>query len=250
MAQQPDGAGRARPSYRVLIVEDDAAAADVLRSHLLRYGREVGATFRVETLSSALEFLDGRHMADLVFLDIGLPGISGMEAAEILRQTDDVTPLVFVTDLAQYAVQGYSVDALDFMVKPVTYEDFALRMGRAMRVMARNADSTVSVSTPTGLRLVRERDVVYVEILRHDLYWHVSGEAEPLRVRGSLAAEEARLDPARFCRISASHLVNMGHVAVARGATLTMDNGDELAISRSRKRDALEALARYAGGSI
>lgn len=239
-----------RQSYRALIVEDDPRAADALRSYLGRFGCEVGASFSVEVLGSALELLDGHHVADIVFFDIGLPGINGMEAAEILRQTDEVTPIVFVTDLAQYAVRGYAVDALDFMVKPVSYSDFALRMGRAMRVMARNASSVVRVSTPTGLRLVRERDIVYVEVLRHDLYWHVAGEVEPLRMRGSLTAEEERLDPARFCRISASHLINMGHVSRVRGTSVTMDDGEVLTISRSKRKDALETLARFAGGSI
>lgn len=240
----------AHQTYRALVVEDDPRAADALCAHLARFGRERDVTFSVEVLRSALEFLDGRHTADIVFLDIGLPGISGMEAAQIIRQTDEVTPIVFVTDLAQYAVQGYAVDALDFMVKPVAYEDFALRMGRAMRVLARNAASTVSIATPTGMRLVPERDIAYVEILRHDLYWHLAGEAEPLRVRGSLVREEERLDPARFCRISASHLVNMAHVSRVRGSSVTMDDGAELTISRTRKKGALEALARYAGGSI
>lgn len=236
-------------TYRALIVEDDPRAADALRSYLARYGPEVGASFLVEVLGSALEFLDGRHTADIVFLDIGLPGINGMEAAEIMRQTDEVTPIVFVTDLAQYAVRGYAVDALDFMVKPVTYEDFALRMGRAMRVMGRNADAAVAIPTTNGTRIVPVRDIIYVEILRHDLYWHVSCQDEPLRVRGSLAAEEERLG-SRFCRVSASHLINMGQVSVVRGGGVTMSDGTELAFSRTRKKAALEALARFAGGSV
>ena len=241
--------GEKNVAYRALIVEDDAQAADALRSHLMRYGREIGVSFLVEVLGSALEFLDGRHAADIVFLDIGLPGINGMEAAEVMRQTDEVTPIVFVTDLAQYAVRGYAVDALDFMVKPVTYEDFALRMGRAVRVIERNADTTVAIPTADGTRIVPVRDIVYVEILRHDLYWHVSGQDEPLRVRGSLTAEEERLG-ARFCRISASHLINMGQVDAVRGSGVTMSDGTELAFSRTRKKAALEALARFAGGSV
>ena len=138
--------------YRALIVEDDPQAAETLRAHLERYAAERGTSFSVEILPSALEFLEGTRPADVVFMDIGLPGVSGMEAAEVMRQTDELTPLIFVTDLAQYAVRGYQVDALDFMVKPVTYEDFALRMGRAMRVMARNAHAAVSIPTADGTR--------------------------------------------------------------------------------------------------
>ena len=236
--------------YRALIVEDDPTAADVLRVHLARYGAERGAEFAVEVLPSALEFLERRPKADIVFLDIGLPGISGMEAAEVMRQTDPVTPIVFVTDLAQYAVRGYQVDALDFMVKPVEYEDFALRMGRAMRVMERNAERTVAIPTPEGLRVVAQHDVIYVEIFRHDLCWHVAGEPEPLHARGTLTKVSEELGQDRFCRISASHLINMGQIRLIRGDSVVMSNGDELPISRRRRREALDTLTRYVGGSL
>lgn len=234
--------------YRALIVEDDAQATDVLRSHLLRFGRERGVEFRVDTLASAVEFLDGRHAADIVFLDIGLPGINGMEAAEIWRQGDAETPLIFVTDLAQYAVRGYQVDALDFMVKPVTYDDFALRMGRALRAMERNAASTLSLPTSDGLRVVNEADIIYVEILRHDLYWHIKGEKDPLRMRGTITAAAERLGSKRFCRVSASHLVNMGQVSLVRPGSIVMSDGTEISFTRSRKKEALAALTRFVGG--
>ena len=236
--------------YRALIVEDDASAAATLCGYLDRFGTKKGVHFTNEVLISAMDLLEGQHPADIIFLDIGLPGINGMEAAEIIRETDEVAPIVFVTDLAQYAVQGYSVDALDFMVKPVSYEDFALRMGRALRVMARNDSATVSLPTSAGLRIVRLRDVIFVEILKHDLYWHIAGEKEPLRIRGSLKAAEEQLGPERFCRIAAGYVVNMGHIVRVGASSVTMSDGTELTISRSRKAEAFAAFSRYAGGSI
>lgn len=236
-------------TYRALIVEDDPEAAETLHSHLMRLGAEKGIRFVVEVLSSALELVDGHRKVDIYFLDIGLPGINSMEAAEIVRQTDEVTPIIFVTDLAQYAVRGYQVDALDFMVKPVSYEDFALRMGRALRVMARNATASVTIPTAEGVRLVSQRDVIYVEIIRHDLYWHIAGESEPLRMRGSITAAAEQLGQESFCRIAASHLVNMGQVHLVRRNSVVMSDGTELPITRGRRTEALEQLARYMGGS-
>ncbi len=249
---QPAGRDRGRGEmYKAIIVEDDREAADTLRSHLDRFGADAGVEFSVEVLTSALELLEGpRRACDIYFLDIGLPGINGMEAAQIIRQTDDVTPIVFVTDLAQYAVRGYSVDALDFMVKPVTYQDFALRMGRALRVMARNDGARVTLPTASGLRVIAQRDVIFVEIIKHDLYWHVVGESKPLRMRGSLKAVEAELPPERFCRIAAGYIVNMAHIARVTGTDVTMSDGTALAISRSRKAEAMTAFSRFAGGSI
>ena len=97
--------------YRVLIVEDTPAEADALRGFLERYAAEKGLELGIEVLGSALEFIDLRRTADLVLMDIDMPGINGMEAAQIMRGYDTQTPLIFVTNLAQYAVRGYSVDA-------------------------------------------------------------------------------------------------------------------------------------------
>lgn len=98
-----------------------------------------------------------------------------------------------------------------------------------------------------ALRIVRLADIAYVEILKHDLYWHIEGEAEPIRQRGSLKAAEEELGTQSFCRIAASHIVNMAHVVRLRSGSVTMSDGSELAISRSRKAEATKALARFAG---
>ena len=107
----------------------------------------------------------------------------------------------------------------------------------------------MSLSTASGLRMVPAKDIVFVEILKHDLYWHIAGEAEPLRMRGSIKETAELLGEERFCRISASHIANMGQVKRVRANELTMSDGSELSISRSRKAQVLEALARYAGAS-
>ena len=235
--------------HRVLIVEDDPVEAAKLRGHLDRYAREHDTSFSVETLSSALEFVETRHVADLIFMDINMPGINGMEAAELLRTYDTETPLVFVTDLAQYAVRGYRVDALDFMVKPVEYADCSLRMDRAMRVVQRRAGKSLTIPTADGLRVVGLRDVLYVDILRHDRDYHVIG-GEVLRNRGSLTQLEEQLVPEGFVRVSASHLVNMAQVTRVRAGSVEMSDGEEIGFGRSRKRQALETLSAYIGGSI
>lgn len=236
--------------HRILIVEDTPTEADVLRAHLARYAAEKGLRFSVEVLGSALEFVNSRHAADLVFMDIDMPGINGIEAAEILRTYDQTTPLVFVTNLAQYAVQGYRVDALDFVVKPVEYYDFAMRMDRAVRIMARNAGRTLALPTESGVRVIPCSEIAYVDMLKHDVRYHPADGSEPLRERGSLRAAEGRLAGQGFLRISSGCLVNMSHVTHIGPASVTMTDGAELFYSRSQRRHALETLANFVGRSI
>lgn len=236
--------------YRILIVEDTPAEADALKSCLHRYQMERGEALAVATIGSALEFAERRPKADLILMDIDMPGMSGMEAAELLRGYDDQTLLVFVTNLAQYAIRGYSVDALGFVVKPVSYDDLSLCMDRAMRELARQSGATVSLPTPEGRRVVNVRSICYIDMLRHDLYYHLDGEAEPLRLRGSMRQAEDELGPQGFLRISSGCLINMAQVKLIRQGSVVMGDGTELYFSRAKRKGCLEALADYVGGSI
>ena len=233
--------------YRMLIVEDTPAEADLLRGHLQRYASEKNLSFSIETLSSALEFINSRHVADLIFMDIDMPGINGMEAAEVLRTYDAETPLVFVTNLAQYAVRGYSVDAVDFVVKPVEYGDFAMRMDRAMQVMRRSAGRTISVRSRDGIRIFPASALVSVEVRGHDLAYSLD-DGTSFSMRGSLSATERELGGSPFLRISSGCIINMGHVRGVHDAEVTLSSGASVWISRANKKRCLEEIARYLGG--
>lgn len=242
---------------QIAIIEDSEPEEERLAEHLARYGREHGESFQISWFTTAEEFLTQRRAFDLIFFDIDLPGeVDGMEAAHLLRTYDTETPLIFVTNLAQYAVKGYEVEALDFMVKPVSYHDFSLRMDKAMRLMARTDGQTVTLSlSGGGMRVVAVADIAYVEIANHDLIWHLTGPAAAggsttARERRTLTQAEAALPDGRFVRVSNSCLANMGHIEVVHGDSISMDTGDELYFSRSRKRPALEKIAAYLGGSI
>lgn len=109
----------------VAIVEDEAEQAGILLSYLERYGQEYGVGFQATHFSGSLAFLnDVRTIFDIVFMDIEMPYKNGMEAAAEMRQINTESCLIFVTNMAQYAIKGYEVDAMDFVLKPVNYFAF------------------------------------------------------------------------------------------------------------------------------
>ena len=236
--------------YRVLVVEDDASAHARLAGLIEQYGRKSGEQFQLVWQRSAIDLMGANARYDLVFLDIDLPGINGIEAAELLRTYDRETPLVFVTNLAQHVAAGYDVEAIGFLVKPVEAGAFALCMERAMRIIRRNQGATMSVRLKEGMRVFSQADLIYIEVTGHSLSYHVAGEDEALVVRGTLSAVEAELPSTQFVRISNSCLVNMAHIQRVRKGELDVTGGDTLWFSRPKRRDAMAAIASYLGGSI
>lgn len=231
--------------FRIGIVEDHAAAADKLRSYLERYGAENGENFNISVFSDALEFLDSyKRIYDMVFMDIELPFIDGMEAARRLRNVDQQVILIFVTNMARYAVKGYEVDAMDYLVKPVHYGDFELKLRRALGRREAGQEAILVVRQSGFLRL-RLREIRYIEVRGHTLIFHT--ETEQVKGSGTLLETEEKLKDRGFLRCNKCYLVNQMHIAAVQGYTLVMTGGEELQISRPRKKSFMSELAKAMG---
>ena len=117
--------------FRIAIVEDENKDSDLLENYIARYFSEEASEnrYQVTVFNNAGVFVEHyRADFDLILLDIQMPGMNGMDAAAALRKKDSSVLLVFVTNMAQYAVKGYDVNAAGFILKPVSYYDFLLRI--------------------------------------------------------------------------------------------------------------------------
>lgn len=232
----------------VAIVEDTQAEADNLREYFSRYSAEKGMEFKITHFPSAEQFLEKYNpVYDLVLMDIGLPGMGGMEAAGRLRELDDMVTLIFVTNMAQFAVRGYEVDAFDFVVKPVTYSNFALKLQRALNKLGTRKDTEVVISISDGLYRVSSSQIKYIEISGHRMIYHTTNGT--IKAYGNLKEIESILDGRMFVRCNSCYLINLNFVHAIRGFIVVVDT-DELQISRPRKKAFVQAVNDYLGGGI
>lgn len=235
--------------YRFLSIEDNASEERALTGCIRRYAQENGLEAKLDWHSRVCEddLVQISCRYDLIFMDIDLPGENGMDAASALRTFDRVTPLVFVTNLARFAVRGYEVDALDFIVKPLDYGNFSFRMDRIIRRIGHRPTHKVMVKTADGSFLVAVHDIEYVIVNGHRLSYRVLGYEDPLVSRGSMRDLERELADERFVRISNEALVNLARISQLRADSVRTESGEVLYFSRSRKKAALEAMARFLG---
>lgn len=233
----------------IAIVEDENSAAALLKSYLDRFAAEAGGEVEFNTLffPDGLSFLAyEKTRFNIVFMDIDMPCLDGMKTAEKLRSADSSVVIIFVTNLMHYAVKGYEVGALDFLVKPVSYENFSLKLRRAVeQIKVTNADR-IALKSDGVVRVVRRQDIKYAEIVSHDVVYHTSfGD---IHAYGSLNNAEKLLG-AGFVRCNSCYIVNLAFVDSVDGFTVIVD-GVPLSVSRLKKKDFMKALADYYGGKI
>lgn len=161
---------------KIAIVEDEKSAADELSRFLGEYYEEKGGDYRVDVYGDALSFLAAYDGYDVVFMDIELPDYDGMRAAKKLRDTDDTVIIVFVTNMRSFAVEGYKVGALDFVMKPVGRPVLRSLLRKVDRILLRTRGSKVTVKTwGGGIKLLDADEIYYVEVARHHLVFHTEG---------------------------------------------------------------------------
>ncbi|MCD8293906.1 MAG: LytTR family DNA-binding domain-containing protein [Clostridia bacterium] len=231
--------------YRVAIIEDEKYAADNLQGFVEKYGAEKGQTFSIQIFGNGVDFItDYTANYDIVFMDIELPMMNGMDCARKLRELDARVALVFVTNMVQYSVKGYEVDATGYVVKPVEYFSFSLLMDKIMdRIRYANENYVVVRNNDSMVRIMLT-DLIYIEVMDHYLIYHAS-DGNEYRQLGKIKDQEEQLSGYDFFRCSNSFLVNMRYIKSIDGSNICLLDGNMLPISRKRKKDFLTALNSY-----
>ena len=231
---------------RIAMVEDEAAVREQLQGYIQRYTRQYGTEFAVTEFSDGVEILDAyRPVYDIVLLDVEMKHLDGMETARRIRELDRDVVLLFITNMAQYAIKGYAVGALDYVLKPVPYFAFSQQLQKAEEKLRRRARHFLAVPVEGGLRRLDTAQIYYMESEGHRVHFYT--EEGEFSAPGALKTFEEKLADLPFARCNSGYLVNLAQVkSVQQG--LAQVGPYELQVSRPKRKSFLAALADYIGG--
>ena len=202
----------------IAIVEDEAMYAKQLQEFLQQYQKENGEVFNITVYSDGDQIVHKyKSQFDIILMDVEMKFMDGMSAAEEIRKADTEVVIIFITNMAQYAIRGYAVDALDYVLKPVSYFAFSQRLNRAISRMKKREQKVITVNIKGGAVRINIANIYYIESQGHN-----------------------------FCRGNKGYLINLQHVdGIQDGCAVV--KGEPLLLSRSRKKEFMEALTNYWG---
>ncbi len=203
---------------RCLVIEDEPLALRQMVGYIDKTPfLELEASF--DNALDALAFLT-QHTTDLMFVDINLPDLSGMDFVKSLQNPPKV---VFTTAYREYAVEGFRVDALDYLVKPISYSDFLQSANRAAEKINGKEDEFLLVKSEYKIIRINLSEILYIEGMREYVRIHLAGGAKPVMTLLSMKSIEQRLPASKFMRIHRSFIVNLARITTIERNRIVFD---------------------------
>ena len=228
----------------VAIVEDEEKERVVTKEMLDRFFKENDIPYVIFSFSSADQFLQSDfNVFNLLLLDIILPGDNGVSVAKHVREKGWPYPLMFITKTIQFALDGYKVDALDYLLKPIVYDDFRLKLLKAVKIIENFKDKEITIRTASGLVVIKESEIYYIEVNKHYLTFHTNKGV--YTTRGSMNSFSQKVSN-RFANSSNSFLVNLDKVELIKQNEVVV-NKESLPLSRTCKKEFLRSFENRRG---
>ncbi|HWT73424.1 MAG TPA: LytTR family DNA-binding domain-containing protein [Mobilitalea sp.] len=232
----------------IAIVEDDEKYLQQLCGFVKRYAEENKEVVDIKTFSDGDNIVyEYKAVYDIIFLDIQMKIMDGMKAAQNIRKMDENVILIFITNMAQYAIQGYSVNAMDFVLKPASYFAFSEELAKAIRRLKERTRAYLTVKQEAGLLRLDVTHITYIESQGHKILVHT--ENDTYTMVDTMKNMEQQMAKHRFSRCNNCYLVNLRYVERVQQNIVTVA-GEELQISRPRKKAFMDDITDFVGGEV
>ncbi len=228
---------------RIAICDDEKHMSDHIRAMASDFFRKKNREIQLRTFLSGEELLNYDGQMDILFLDIQMNGMDGLETARKLRAGKFRGFLIFITVLKEMVFQSFEVQAYDYLVKPVDEKQFRKTMERLYVSMQNTSEDSLLVQQGYERRIVPKDEIVFCEVIDRKIYLNLaSGEVVDYYER--IENLETKLG-SHFFRCHRSYLINLKHLKGYKNGTACMDNGKEVPVSRLRSREFSGVVLQY-----
>ena len=235
--------------WKIAICDDEEEFCRQTEVLIGQLGEKLGEKFVVEIFRSAEEMLQRMSAdTDILLLDIKMGDMSGIDAARVIRRSNEDLCIIFITSMTEYAMEGYEVHAFGFIKKPVSYAPLERNLREAVKRLEFTKNDTVAISDKNGTLTLRSSNIIYIEAFRHDV--ELVTTQGRISTSKTLSELEEVFTEKGFFRTHKSYLVNLRHIRTIDGSSLSMSDGSTVLLSKHRKKQFMESFIEFSGGLI
>lgn len=233
---------------RIALVDDQPKIQNQLNKYITQYMEEKKVAIHLSVFDDAYDLVeDYKKHFDIIFMDIQMKKMDGMTAAKQIRQMDSEVVIIFVTNMAGFAIEGYKVDALSYVVKPILYQDFVSQLNRGINKVTFTKKTFLMVANQGDMMRIDTSKIAYIESLEHKVLIHM--DDEELLINGSLKKIEKQLESKWFARCNSGFLVNLKYVESIEKNEVSLGQ-ITLPLSRGKKKNFMQKLSEFIGGEF
>lgn len=236
--------------FKIAICDDEDVLIGELKSTLKRYATETDKTFRFFVYHDGLELLEQyRTDFDLIFMDIKMDKLDGLQTAEEIRKRDSTVGLIFLTSLKQYVWQGYTYRAANYLLKPVKYNILKLELDRYFASYRGKDEQYLSFANADGKYKVLYKDLCFAETDKHNVRLHFDDQTQ-IMYKSMKEISILLCAQPQFARCHQSFVVNLAYVERIDGLEILLTTGEQLPISQPKRKEFMQKLTEYWGDML
>ena len=236
----------------ITLIDDDIKALTHLQAELNDYLKKQNIDFFIKTFQSGLDFLANPPVTDILFLDVEMPGMNGIDVAKEVRKTNSEMVILFCTNYRQFAINGYEVNALGYMVKPIEAYSLSANMQHALLYLEEKKaalEKKIELHAYQSIIILPLKDLVYIEVKKHNLFYNLKDDSDypekVLKIRGTMNNIYESLRNDNFEKCGNSFLINLDYVVSVKGDVVTLKNKATLPLSRLYKENFMSVFTKY-----
>nr|WP_315020304.1 LytTR family DNA-binding domain-containing protein [uncultured Aminipila sp.] len=227
---------------KIVVCDDEEIMVSQLSNKIRTYMKNTNYSSQVFSFSNAKALLKSNDGYDIVFLDIQMEGMSGIEAAHKMRKSGSESYIVFVTVLKECVYDAFEVEASDYLLKPIEDERFIRTMDRILHYIEDRGKASLTIQKSAGYKSIRFADIFYCEVINRKIYIYT--KQGMIDYYFKIEELERQLET-HFIRCHRSYLVNLQYVCGYENGMAQLENGEKIPVSRSRQQSFVKSVLSY-----